>query len=38
MRTLLAAGADPDHENRHGVSPKILAFTIANYDVRTEFV
>jgi ankyrin repeat protein len=34
---LLAAGADPDHENHVGVSPKGLAHTIANYDVAKFF-
>jgi hypothetical protein len=31
---LLAASADPDLENYHGVSPRKLAHTIANYDAR----
>jgi ankyrin repeat protein len=34
---LLAAGADPAHENRHGVSPRSLAHAIANYDVARYF-
>ncbi|WP_406416519.1 ankyrin repeat domain-containing protein [Streptomyces sp. NBC_00873] len=32
LRILLAAGADPDRENTHGVSPRGLANKIANYD------
>lgn len=34
IELLLAAGADPDAENNSGVSPRILADTIANYDVK----
>lgn len=30
-------GANPDIENNNGVSPKSLARTIANYDVRRFF-
>jgi len=37
ISVLLAAGADPSHENRHGVSPRSLAQTIANYDVARYF-
>ena len=33
LRVLLAAGADPDQENSHGLSPRGLADKIANYDV-----
>lgn len=31
---LRRAGADPDRKNRSNVSPKELAFRIANYDVK----
>lgn len=34
---LLAAGAQPDKENLHGMSPRALADSIANYDVRKFF-
>lgn len=34
---LLAAGAQPDKENLHGISPRALAESIANYDVRKFF-
>ena len=34
IEILLAAGADPDIENNHGVSPRSLADRIANYDVK----
>jgi ankyrin repeat protein len=34
---LLAAGADRDRQNLHGVSPLALANRIANYDVRQFF-
>lgn len=34
---LLEAGADPDLENNYGVSPRKLAWTIANYPVRKFF-
>ena len=37
IKVLLEAGADPDQPNNHGVSPKSLAQTIANYDARTFF-
>ncbi|MFD7106805.1 ankyrin repeat domain-containing protein [Streptomyces celluloflavus] len=33
IRLLLEAGADPDRDNVHGVSPRALAGRIANYDV-----
>jgi hypothetical protein len=36
LRVLLAAGADPDRENAHGVSPRGLANKIANYDVAVH--
>jgi uncharacterized protein len=31
---LLKAGADPDVANAHGVSPRALAETMANFDVK----
>ncbi len=34
---LLALGASPSLKNRHGVSPRDLAETIANYDSRKFF-
>jgi ankyrin repeat protein len=34
---LRKAGADPNHKNRHGVSPLSLSRTIANYDVARFF-
>jgi ankyrin repeat protein len=34
---LLRAGADRDHENKHGVTPAQLAATIGNYDVAQFF-
>src|SRR5437660_172287 len=37
ISVLLEAGADPDEANDHGVSPRSLAFTIANYDARKFF-
>jgi ankyrin repeat protein len=37
VTTLLAAGADPDAANDHGVSPRSLAGTIANYDTGRFF-
>lgn len=37
IELLLKAGADPDNNNRYGVSPRKLAFTIANYDARRFF-
>ncbi|MER8018243.1 ankyrin repeat domain-containing protein [Streptomyces griseoluteus] len=33
IRLLLEAGADPDRDNVHGLSPRTLARRIANYDV-----
>ncbi len=37
ISVLLASGADPDQMNNHGVSPRSLAQTIANYDARKFF-
>ena len=34
IKLLLDAGADPDSENAHGMSPRGLAETIANFDVK----
>ena len=34
---LLEAGANPDSENNYGVSPRNLAETIANYDIKQYF-
>jgi len=34
IEALLSLGADPDAKNDSGVSPRILADTIANYDVK----
>lgn len=34
---LLRHGADRDHVNRRGVSPRELAFTISNFDVKQWF-
>ncbi len=34
---LRAAGADPNHANRHGTSPLQLAHRIANYNVARFF-
>ncbi|SCF44668.1 Ankyrin repeat-containing protein [Micromonospora purpureochromogenes] len=36
LRTLLAAGADPDRGNVHGVSPRALAGRIANTDATNH--
>ncbi|MGY4918634.1 ankyrin repeat domain-containing protein [Streptomyces sp. 900116325] len=36
LRVLLGAGADPERENAHGVSPRGLADKIANYDVAVH--
>lgn len=36
-RTTFENGANPDIKNNYGVSPKSLARTIANYDVRRFF-
>ncbi len=37
IQLLREAGADPNRQNKHGVSPLSLARTIANYDVRQFF-
>ena len=37
IRVLLTSGADPDLENNHGVSPRRLAETVANYDLKRFF-
>ena len=37
IKQLLASGSDPDQKNNHGVSPRILADTIGNYDVKQYF-
>ncbi len=37
ISTLLAAGADPDAENKGGISPRSLANTIANHDTVKFF-
>lgn len=37
IEKLLAAGADPDLKNRHGVSARELAGSIANHDVAKFF-
>lgn len=34
IRILIEAGADPDIENAYGMSPRELADTIANFDVK----
>ncbi|MCX4427602.1 ankyrin repeat domain-containing protein [Streptomyces mirabilis] len=36
IRLLLEAGADPDRDNGHGMSPRVLAGRIANYDVTAH--
>ncbi|MGY5052060.1 hypothetical protein ACWDE0_41840 [Streptomyces sp. 900105755] len=36
IRLLLEAGADPDRDNVHGLSPRTLAGRIANYDVAVH--
>lgn len=36
IQLLLEAGADPDRDNVHGLSPKALAGRIANYDVAVH--
>jgi ankyrin repeat protein len=36
LRVLLGAGADPERENAHGVSPRGLADKIANYGVTVH--
>jgi ankyrin repeat protein len=37
ISTLLEAGANPDAENKSGISPRSLANTIANYDTEKFF-
>jgi len=37
IKLLREAGADPQLENKHGISPIKLARTIANYDLRQFF-
>jgi len=37
VRVLLAAGADPDAENNHGISARSLAAKVANYDLMRFF-
>lgn len=37
IRLLLARGADAERENYSGISPKALAHTIANFDVKQFF-
>ena len=37
VSVLLSAGADPDMVNDYGVSPRALALSIGNYDVRKLF-
>lgn len=37
IKALLSAGANPDKKNIHGVSPKILASNIANFNVSLFF-
>ncbi|MEU6229618.1 ankyrin repeat domain-containing protein [Streptomyces sp. NPDC047042] len=36
IRLLLESGADPDRDNGHGVSPRVLAGRIANSDVAAH--
>jgi len=36
IRLLLEAGADPDRDNAHGVSPRALAERIDNHDVAVH--
>jgi ankyrin repeat protein len=36
IRHLLEAGADPDRDNVHGLSPRALAGRIANHDVAVH--
>ncbi|MFJ8142734.1 ankyrin repeat domain-containing protein [Streptomyces sp. NPDC096013] len=36
IRLLLEAGADPDRDNAHGLSPRSLAGRITNYDVAAH--
>ena len=37
ISTLLEAGANPDAENKSGISPRAAANTIANYDTAKFF-
>ena len=37
VKLLLERNADPDLKNIHGISPKDLANTIANYDLKRFF-
>ena len=37
INLLVRKGADPNSENDYGVSPKNLADTIANFDVKSCF-
>ena len=37
ISTLLEAGANPDAQNKSGISPRALANTIANYDTAKFF-
>ncbi|MGW7276212.1 ankyrin repeat domain-containing protein [Streptomyces sp. NPDC054864] len=37
IRLLLEAGADPDRDNDHGMSPRALARCIVNFDVAAHF-
>ncbi len=34
IRVLLASGADPDLENNSGISPRVHAETVDNYDLK----
>jgi ankyrin repeat protein len=36
IRLLLEAGADPDRDNGHGMSPRMLAGHIANHDLAAH--
>ncbi|MDR6290883.1 ankyrin repeat protein [Inquilinus ginsengisoli] len=38
IEALLLKSADREKTNKHGVSPKSLAFSISNYDARKYFV
>ncbi|MEV5850296.1 ankyrin repeat domain-containing protein [Streptomyces sp. NPDC051985] len=38
IRLLLEAGADPDRDNVHAMSPRALAGRIANYDVTVHLL
>lgn len=37
IELLLSSGADPDRENNAGISPRMWAESIANYDVKQFF-